>query len=375
MNRSMSERRRRVLGTATAAILITVVGAGCAPATGGSGGTPGLVNLTTGGNGESFDPSISDSGRYVVFTSEASNLVPGDTNGKADIFLKDQEVGTTFNLTLGGNGDSLGGVISGDGSTVAFYSSATNLTADPDNGQFDVFTYQVSTGTLSNRTRTGNAFSGFPSISDNGLTLVFQSYATNLTTPGDTDGTSSPDIFKRVGGTLSQVTGAGSFFDQPTVSGDGSVIAFQAYGAFGGTMDAPRVVTVGASTTTPSSAGFYAGEPSLSDSGLVAAFRTFRQPNGVIQVGTLDVSNPAAVSTDPSLSDDGTKVAYTSGDNVVLTTVGVGSRTIAGGNGPSSQPAVNRDATKVAFVSGANDLGVADPNGFGDIYVRDLTVG
>jgi Tol biopolymer transport system component len=334
-----------------------------------------LTNLTVGGNGESFDPSISDSGRYVVFTSEASNLVPGDTNGRADIFLKDRVVGTLFNLTQGANGDSLGGVISGDGSIVAFYSNASNLTADRDNGQFDVFTYKVSTGTISNRTRNGNGFSGYPSLSDNGQTLVYQSYATNLTTPGDTDGPGSPDIFRQVGSTITPVTGTGAFFDQPTVSGDGTVVAFQAYGAFGGTMNEPRVVTVGSTTSTPSTAGFYAGEPSLSDTGAVVAFLTFRRPNGVIQVGAADVSDPATVSGEPALTDDGTRVAYTSNDRVVLTTVGGASVTVAAGNGPSGQAAVSRDATRVAFYSAANNLGAPDPNAYGDVYVRDYSAG
>lgn len=330
-----------------------------------------LINLTKGANGESFDPSISDNGRYVVFTSEASNLVPGDTNGRSDVFLADRTTGKVRNLTLGGNGDSVGGVISGDGSTVAFYSAATNLTADADNGHFDVFTKKLSTNAVTNLTAAGDEFSGFPSISDNGAVVAFQSYASNLV-PGDEDG-GLADVFRSAGGTTTQVTSSGDYFDQTVVSGDGATVAFRAFGAFGGTEEAPAVVSAGAVEATRSDLGSYAGEPSLSDDGAVAAFRTFRSPNGVIQVGASDVSDPAVSSTDPSLSDAGNKVAYTAGDKVVVTSVGGTTVAVGTGNGPSGEAALSGDGRIVAYTSYATDPGVADTNGtLGDILVRRI---
>lgn len=329
-----------------------------------------LINLTNGANGESFDPSVSDSGRFIVFTSEASNLVPNDTNGRADVFLADRNTGKIRNLTAGGNGDSIGGVISGDGTTVAFYSAATNLTADPDNGQFDVFKLRLSNNQVTNLTPLGDGFSGFPSISDNGAVVAFQSYASNVTLGGDADG-GLADIFTNASGANVQLTGAGDFFDQPTVAGNGATVGFQAYGAFGGTQDEPRVVTVGSVAGSRSTEGAYAGEPSLSDDGLTAAFRTFTSPEGVIQVGPQVVSDPATAATDPALSDDGTRVAYTSGDRVVVTAVGGATATVAAGNGPSGEAATNGDGRIVAFTTYATNLGTPDGNGaIGDIVVR-----
>lgn len=331
-----------------------------------------LINLTKTANGESFDPSISDNGRFVVFSSDATNLVANDTNGRTDVFLADRNNRKVRNLTASGDGDSLGGVISGDGKFVAFYSAATNLTADADNGQLDVFKLDLTTSAVTNLTPLGDEFSGFPSISDNGAVVAFQSYASNVTLGGDTDG-GLADIFTNASGATVQLTGAGDFFDQPTVTGNGATVGFQAYGAFGGTQDEPRVVTVGAVAGTPSAEGSYAGELSLSDSGLVPAFRTFTSPEGVIQVGASVVSNPATAATDPALSDDGTKVVYTVGDNVVITAVGGATANVAAGNGPSGEAAVSGNGKIIAFTSYATDLGVTDGNGaVGDIYVRKL---
>jgi Tol biopolymer transport system component len=333
---------------------------------------PPYTNLTAGADGESYSPSVSDDGRYVVFTSDATNLTGDADNGKSDIFVKDRYTNTLRNLTAAGNGDSLGGVVSGDGSTVAFYSEATNLTADADNGQTDVFSMDINTGVVTNHTRFGDDFSGFPSISDAGDHVAFQSYASNVTLGGDADG-GLPDIFAATPRGNVQVTTAGDFFDQPAISGNGITIGFQAYGAFGGTLNEPVVVTVGSVTGVPSATGTYSGELDLSDNGLVPAFRTFSSPNGVIQVGTGPVSDPGTASTDPALTDDGSRVAYTAGDNVVVTIVGGATATVAAGNGASGEASVSGNGKIVAFTSYATDLGVTDGNGaVGDIYVRAL---
>jgi hypothetical protein len=100
-------------------------------------GTTELVSVDSAGhqgNGWSWDPSISGDGRFVVFDSLASNLVPGDTNGSYDIFLRDRLLGTTERVSIGpegvqANSDSFDPVISADGSCVAFESFARNLTA------------------------------------------------------------------------------------------------------------------------------------------------------------------------------------------------------------------------------------------------------
>lgn len=96
----------------------------------------------------SFDPSISGSGRYVAFVSLASNLVPSDTNLVADIFVRDRKVGSTERVSVGPQGEEALGVfgsyfpsISADGRYISFTSDASNLVDDDTNNYWDVFVY------------------------------------------------------------------------------------------------------------------------------------------------------------------------------------------------------------------------------------------
>jgi Tol biopolymer transport system component len=92
-------------------------------------------------DGDSHVTSLSPDGRFVLFDSDASNLVPGDTNGTSDVFLYDRKTRTTQRVSVSstgrqGNGFSAGGVISADGSVIAFRSSATNLVKGFSDGVF-----------------------------------------------------------------------------------------------------------------------------------------------------------------------------------------------------------------------------------------------
>lgn len=96
------------------------------------------------GNAESWDPAISANGRDVTFGSLASNLVGTDTNTNWDVFVRDRKKGTTriMSRTAGGsesNGLSFSAAISDDGRFVVFSSDATNLVANETNGVSDVF--------------------------------------------------------------------------------------------------------------------------------------------------------------------------------------------------------------------------------------------
>ena len=103
------------------------------------------------GNDQSFDPSISWDGRFVAFHSDASNLVPGDTNGISDVFVHDREtrvtervsVDSSGNQASGGVGDSREPSISGDGRCVAFYNDTGDLVASGDEG---IFVHDRQTG-------------------------------------------------------------------------------------------------------------------------------------------------------------------------------------------------------------------------------------
>jgi Tol biopolymer transport system component len=101
----------------------------------------------------SYDPSISNDGYYVVFASDASNLVNGDTNGLDDIFVHDQKLGTTERVSVASDGTQANGAstsdpsISNDGQYVAFKSSATNLVSGDTNGEPDIFVHDRILGT------------------------------------------------------------------------------------------------------------------------------------------------------------------------------------------------------------------------------------
>jgi hypothetical protein len=155
--------------------------------------------------GSSFEPSISSDGRYVAFRSNGSDLVTGDTNGTQDIFVRDRGVGgtgaTTVRVSVNGttqaNGTSFEPAISGNGQYVAFRSNATNLVPGDTNGNQDIFVVNRTTlavkrvsVTSAGGQGTGDSFT--PALSNDGSVVVFKSNATNLV-PGDTNGTQ--DIF------------------------------------------------------------------------------------------------------------------------------------------------------------------------------------
>jgi len=153
------------------------------------------------GNGHSTQAVISASGRIVSFTSTASNLVGGDTNGVVDVFVRDSQAGTTERMSVStagvqGNGMSTGSTLSEDGRCVAFESASNNLTAG-DTGAFDVFVRDRSLGTterisVSTAGSQANGDSEMGSISASGRFVVFRSLASNLV-PADTNAYS--DVF------------------------------------------------------------------------------------------------------------------------------------------------------------------------------------
>src|SRR3990172_4614206 len=172
----------------------------------------------TEGNHTSGYPSVSADGRFVAFGSYASNLVPGDTNGAADVFVRDTCldadptcVPSTALVSVASDGthanhSSSGASISADGRFVAFESSATNLVPGDTNGIMnDVFVRDTCVGATdcvpstlraslsSDGTQVDN-FTWAASISANGRIVVFKSYANNLV-PGDTNVTR--DVFVR----------------------------------------------------------------------------------------------------------------------------------------------------------------------------------
>jgi Tol biopolymer transport system component len=150
-------------------------------------------------------PSISGNGRLVAFASSRTTLVPGDTNGARDVYLRDLRTGRFLRVSLTDRGaepdaDSDGPAVSSDGRYVAFASHAGNLVPGDTNARSDVFLRRLPAGPIrrvsvaddGTQADDHSAFFSELSVSRAGRHVVFESSATNLV-PGDTN--RRPDVF------------------------------------------------------------------------------------------------------------------------------------------------------------------------------------
>jgi TolB protein len=169
-----------------------------------------LLRLTASANSWSDGGSVSADGRYVAFTSNASNLVRGDTNKLPDVFMRDVRTGRTTRISVTSAGKQGVGkrysngsnapTISSDGRFVAFHSDMRNLVPGDTNNVFDIFVHDLVTGktqrvSVSSAGRQANAESlGRASFSLNARYVAFTSLATNLVASDRNDIT---DVFLR----------------------------------------------------------------------------------------------------------------------------------------------------------------------------------
>ena len=155
------------------------------------------------GNSDSYNPSVSGNGQFVVFDSYADNLVEDDDNHHRDVFYRNRNTGITKLVSVSsigtqGDGDSFHPVISADGSTVAYVSRASDLVAGDSEGIADIFLYDMATKETSRITfgSDGNEADGNsdnPALSSDGRYVVYHSSATNLI-PNDTN--EQTDVFR-----------------------------------------------------------------------------------------------------------------------------------------------------------------------------------
>jgi Tol biopolymer transport system component len=334
-------------------------------------------------DGASGKPSISGDGRYIAFSSSATNLVGGDTNAASDVFVYDVQTGAIVRASLTylgaeGNGGSNAPSISADGRFVAFVSSATNLVADDTNGASDVFLRDIQTGRTSRVSVAsgggqGNGFSYLATISADARYVAFTSAATNLVT-GDTNG--QQDVFVRdfLAGVTSRVSvdssgvegNSGSTYH--SISADGRYVAF-------------------ASTAT----NLVSGDTNASQDIFVRDLQA-----GVTVSATVDpnwvIGNLGSAL--PSISADGRFVAFQSdATNLVLgdtngttdifvrdmqTTTFVRLSVDSSGSealGLSNSASISADARYVVFESNATNLVSGDTNGKTDVFLHDGLTG
>jgi Tol biopolymer transport system component len=360
-------------------------------------------------NNDSFQTRVSDDGRYVVYSSYATNIVPGDTNGQSDIFLYDTHIDTTRLVSHGaageiGNDTSFDPDISANGKYVVFASLASNL--GPARPGFAVFRYTIATDTVATvsvspkgAAPTGDAID--TSISATGRYVVYAARAHNLV-PGDHN--SVADIFRwdaQTGKTtLISHNLLGGQIDKPssspTVSSDGRYVAYVTNSQTMGPADTNGLYDVYLYDTTTGSTvlvshdanGQAVGgqQPQLSANGRWLTFTS--EPNdqgqsdvlsynvnsGAIQrVSLLHPEWPGGVrSSGATVSANGRYIAYTAFEVQLVSPVPINqvylfdrstgvttlvSATPGGqpGNLSSSQPDVG-GGKFIAFLSNATDL-------------------
>jgi archaellum component FlaF (FlaF/FlaG flagellin family) len=398
------------------------------------------------GNSESLSATaISADGRYVVFGSYATNLVPGDTNGVKDTFIHDRQTGQTRRVSVSsagmqGNGHSQDEVsISDDGRFVAFSSIATNLVPGDNNNAMDVFVHDSHTGKTSRCSLgasglEGNRRSEFPALSADGRYVAFASLATNLVL-GDTNNVMDVFVHDRMTGQTSRVsmdsigTEANAASDAgdegPGISADGRYVSFQSSatnlvpGDTNGVDDGfvhdrqtglTTCISVNSAGVQGNAISF---RPIISGNGRIVVFGSSAtnlvpaDTNATYDIFTHDrqtgMTSRSSVSTAgvqgnagsdyATISADGRIVVFDSwANNLVLGYLGwsrdvyvhdrtTGRTSIASvnslgviGNSLSTNPAISADGRCVAFPSFASNLVPGDTNGQPDAFVHDRGV-
>jgi Tol biopolymer transport system component len=319
--------RRTAIALTIVALLVGVL----APSASARHGSTERVSVATDGGDPSANsswPSVSANGRYVAFSSWASNLVPGDANDQSDIFVADRVTGSTTLVSVASdgtqaNGSSFTPSISGDGDVVSFRSDATNLVADDDEGHVDIFVHVLSIGRtirVSQRPngRGANEDSQDPSISADGRVVAFASLASNLVTePVNATGLCCDIFMHRIstganvlGDPMRNGEGASDSF-LPVLSANGRYLAFGSWGC-----------------------GIAKGVECLDES----------------NVYELDMKTGAMTLVSRAYSGD----------------VGFG----CGAN-----PAISADGSQIAFISDGANLVRHDTNSAYDVFLRDLSTG
>lgn len=330
-------------------------------------------------NGQNEPPFISSSGRHVVYESFATNLDPGDIDSIVDIFLHDRATGVTELVSISSNGikgnDRSGQpTVSFDGRYVAFSSGATNLVSGDTNGEWDIFLRDRLNGTTTRVSvdsfgAEGNGGSGNSDISLNGQVIVFNSIASNLV-PGDANGNLDIFVHDITTGQTSLVSvdsngnQANGYNAEPSISGDGRFVAFRSEADNLVMGDGPDSdiflhdrVTGQTEIISLSSTGVhgndYSNDPHVSGDGRIVAFGS-RASNFVPE--------------DPFMDFDIYARDRLTGQTHLVSVNSIGHKANGGGLWPS----ISSDGRYVAFGSDATNLVLHTLNGGFDCYVHDL---
>jgi hypothetical protein len=335
-------------------------------------------------NGNSEEPAISSDGSVVAFISEATNLVPGDTNSAQDIFVHDLDTGITERVSVDsagiqGNDDAFTLSLSSNGNFVAFGSYATNLVAGDTNTVIDVFVHNRYTDTTE---RVSVATAGIqadnesfsPAISSAGRYVAFKSDATNLVA-NDTNDNSDIFVRDRTLGITERVsvasdgTQANGDSILPAISSDGRFVTFSS--------EASNLVA----DDTNNLADIFLHDRQDDTTVRLVAPAEFNTGSGIIIVAS-NVSPDGGFAGFRSNADDlvpgDTNNSF---DTFLIDRVTLiaercsASSSEVEGNSDSSRPSISSDNRYVVFSSNATNLVSNDTNGFEDVFVRDRNEG
>ena len=343
------------------------------------------------GNSWSYEPDITPDGRYVVFSSSASDLVAGDTNASRDVFIYDRQNDVMEIISVDSSGMQLsaisrGGSVTADGNTVVFFSTGTFVASDT-NTSFDVYKRDRLTGSTSlvSLALSGGALgeSSNPRISKNGANVAFESFANGFTN-NDTG------FFKKI------YARAELFGLRFNVAGDANAGA-ELGDIVGSGFNARIVYSSTASNITPGDTGgfsdifvhhieFTGGAFNITTTNITdGADGDSVQP--AVEGGVLN-QMPRIVyeTTATNLQEVGATPADTNGLRDVYIyephPVSSGSRhrllsvtALADlTNDISARAALSSDGKTVAFESVATNFGPEDTNGKKDVYLRQVNV-
>ena len=334
-------------------------------------------------HGDCRFPAMSREGRFVAFMSDAPDLVPGDTNGTWDVFVRDRATGTTTRASVGaggvqGNARSEQPAISADGRFVAFWSEASNLVANDTNGWPDVFVRDLESG-LTERASVGsgglqaNGDSYDASLSADGRFVAFESSASNLVA-GDSNGVWDIFVRDRHLGTTVRVSvdaagnqGTADSFGT-SLSGDGRFVAFDSFapglvpGDTNGASDlfvhdrATGAIARVSVSSSGAQANSLSHHPTISADGRIVAFRSL------------------ASNLVPGDTNGTWDVFVHDREDATTRRVSVGTSGVQG-DASSERPALSSDGRFVAFRSDASNLVPNDTNGAADVLLRDTLAG
>ena len=361
---------------------------------------PALPCATPNGSSLLTMTSVSRDGRYVAFASDADDLVPADTNGCRDVFVRDLVAGTNLLISVGTNGSggdgiSTGPAISGDGRYVAFTSLADNLVAGDTNRAQDVFVrdLQAAVTTLISVKRTGtgsgNASSYCPMLGSTGRYLVFRSLATDLATGYFTGEslfwrdllTVSNYALTTAGVVSASMTPDGrytAFTDKPAASaGQFYIWDSQAVACISTNSTPPGLTTVAISPDGRRVACWTG-----SGGWLLSLFDRAANTNWTIATGLFPGPHPTL-----RFSASGDRLAYTAGVSnstqvflydfpagtnlLVSTNFGPGAWT----SGVADSADISADGRFIAYRSAAQNLVPGDTNGWPQVFLFDSQTG